>query len=99
VNWKRILPLPLAALVLGSPLHAPQLRVPIPVLQDLVCDHDKAVRDYLDAFAYSEEDPGRAARLLDSAERERTRCLGDSSVLQERIGELRKRLGTSAIRP
>ena len=90
MNWKLLLPLPLAALWLGQPLRPPHLKPPLSPSADACLS--EVLHQYLQSYAYSRESP-RAARLfLWSAENQRLRCDGDTSVLEERIRELRASL-------
>jgi len=92
MNWKNFLVLPIAALLLGIPLHAPALKEAIPAVQDEACDYPRAVKYYLDAYAYSLENPQLSQRLIDAAETERRLCRSDTSVLAARIECLKRSL-------
>ena len=92
MNWKYFLALPLAALLLGEPLHPPQLKPVIPVLSLPSCDYPAAYAYYLRAHAYARENPPAALKLLYAAERERAACGNESAMLASRIGDLRRAL-------
>jgi hypothetical protein len=92
VSWRWLLPFPCAALILGTPVVAPQLQEALPRLEDPICNYASATENYLLAYAYSRETPAHALALLESAEHERELCAGDSTSLATRIDALRKRL-------
>lgn len=92
MNWNIFLAMPFAALLLGSPLHAPRLRAAIPKITDENCAYAKAVKMYLDAFAYSNSNPSAAKELLGAADNERQHCVADTSVLAARISGLKHTL-------
>ncbi len=92
MRWTHFLFLPIAALAVARPLHAPTLKQPLPALQDLRCDYALATRQYYYAYAYSRENRHVSLKFLNAAESERTRCAGDSAVLALRILKLRSAL-------
>jgi hypothetical protein len=92
MNWKLLLPLPIAAFLAGRSFEPPRLSPPIPVLRDAACDYPSALDAYLLAYAYARESPGAARQLLRAAERARRGCVADTSVLRERIRLLRASL-------
>ncbi len=92
MNWKFFLALPVAALLLGKPLHAPRLRDRLPSIADEICDYPLAVKMYLQAYAYQFENRGAAALFWRASDAERKRCAKDTSALKARNDELRKAL-------
>ena len=89
MNWKFLLPLPLAALVVASPLKVPKLRPPIPLLENMPCAYPWALRQYLDAYAYAQENPTLSFRLLQAAEKELGSCGESAGLLRNRVRELK----------
>ena len=89
MNWKTLLPLPLAALLLGAPVHPPTLREAIPTFEGSGCRYTEAKRLYLLAYAYSVERPQLGRRALSAAETELLACVGDAKILEKRVRTLK----------
>lgn len=88
MNWRLLLPLPLAALVLGSPVAVPKRLPEIPVSAGKNCAYAEARKMHLLAWAYRLEQPGAAGRLARGAVNELGRCEGDVAPLLERARAL-----------
>ncbi len=92
MNWKKLLPLPVAALVVATPLEIPKLKRPLPLLTLSNCDYPRALRAYLEAFAYHAENQARARLLVHIAGTEAQACGDKAEVLRERISALKRTL-------
>lgn len=94
MNWRILLPLPIAALAVGTPLQVPKLRSPLPLLEKEKnsCAYSKALHRYLEAYAYARENRNFSARLLAEVENELARCGENAEPLRRRAAELRKAL-------
>jgi|GEM_PF-6517807 len=92
MNWKYLLPLPLAALAVATPIRVPKLQAPLPQLENTNCGYQWALHRYLDAYAYAAENPDLSTRLLQSAEKELARCGQEAEPLKQRISGLRQAL-------
>jgi hypothetical protein len=84
VSWKLLWPLPLAALLVASPLRLPARKPPLPAVADPRCDYAWAEQRYLEAYAYRAENPALASRLALAALHELDLCREDVRALKER---------------
>ena len=93
MNWKYLLPLPLAALWLGHPLHAPTLHRPLsPSSERPDCHQEQIMQSYLMAYAYAEENPRAAWLFLESAKNSLRESHDCNSDIEQRIQDLQTRL-------
>lgn len=92
MNWKLLVPLPLAALAVASPLQLPKLRPTIPLLKESQCNYQMAMGIYLEAYAYRIEKPELAKRFLATAEEELDLCGNEAEILKSRMQNLRRAL-------
>lgn len=94
MNWRFLLPLPIAALAVGTPLRVPNLRPALPLLEKEKnsCAYSRALHRYLEAYAYARENRHFSARLLAEVENELARCGEIAEPLKRRAAELRKAL-------
>jgi hypothetical protein len=99
VNWRYLLPLPLAAFLTASPLRVPPLKPIIPEIASTSCDYSWAKQRYLEAYAYARENPRFADRSLTRAGQELSKCKENVFPLKSRIKELEKVLFPAADKP
>lgn len=92
VNWKLLLTMPAAALLLGQALSVPLWKETLPASAGSGCDYAWSRRAYLRAFAYAGENRPAALRLARAAEHELQSCQGDISLLRGRLKALREKL-------
>lgn len=87
MNWKNFLFLPIAAIAAGVPFSPPSIKKHLPIIRKEGCD--QALRYYLQAYAYSREQPAVAWRFLNLAEHELRSCPEEALPLPQRILSLR----------
>lgn len=92
MNWKLLLTMPAAALLIGQSLSLPPWRTPLPASAGYGCDYAWSRRTYLRAFAYAGENRQAALRLARAAEHELRSCKGDVALLRSRVNALKEKL-------
>jgi hypothetical protein len=89
VNRKLLWLFPLAAAAVGDRVEVPARKPALPSLELKGCSYGAALANYLEAYAYLQEDRNRSLQLAEAAEEELRPCQGDASVLAQRIRALK----------